>query len=82
MSGIESVSTSYPRTLREARRERRFSQVRLAAEMGSRQNYISDLERGARRPGPMTKAFLAHLLNYPLPIVESWWPVESEERAA
>lgn len=75
-------TTSYPRTLQEARRERRISQVRLAEKMGARQNHISDFERGARRPGPMTRAFLAHLLDYPKEVVDSWWPEPERERAA
>jgi transcriptional regulator with XRE-family HTH domain len=81
MSANEAQASSYPRTLREARRARRISQVRLAERMGCRQNYISDLERGARRPGPMFKAFAAEVLRYPPEVVESWF-AEVGERAA
>lgn len=73
MSEIQPPLVTQPRSLRAARRERGLTQEQLAADLGVRQGYISNVERGHKNPGPMFRHFLSHYFGLPVDVVAGWF---------
>ena len=46
----------------------------LAARLGSSRQSVSQWERGLHRPGGPTRILMSHVLDFPLEVVESWFP--------
>lgn len=81
MNEMTQPAVTQPRSLKAARRGRGLTQEKLAADLGVRQGYISNIERGHKNPGPMFRHFLSHYFGLPVDVVESWFPA-SERQAA
>lgn len=74
MNETKATSIKQPRSLRAARIDRGLTQEKLAAELGVRQGYISNVERGHKTPGPMFRHFLSHYFDLPVDVVATWFP--------
>lgn len=81
MNATKPRSTKQPRSLRDARRDRGLTQEKLAADLGVRQGYISNVERGHKNPGPMFRHFLSHYFALPVAVVASWFPAPQRKAA-
>ena len=73
MSEIKATNINQPRSLRAARLDRGLTQEKLAADLGVRQGYISNCERGHKNPGPMFRHFLSHYFGLPVDVVSGWF---------
>ncbi len=60
---MTAISTRLGATLRSARRERRWSQERLAEVSGLDRSYVGEIERGAVSPSLATLEKLAKALD-------------------
>ena len=73
MSATKAKKTTQPRSLREARQAKRLTQEQLAHELGTHQNYISDLERGVRFPAPVMRRLMALFFETHIDKINSWF---------
>lgn len=63
---MPSVPQQFGIQVRSLRKERGWSQERLAAESGKHPTYIGGIERGTRNPTITVAAEIAHALGVPL----------------
>ena len=66
--------TPVPLSLRDALNFRRMKAYQLAAKLGVTPSSVSSWETGRMRPRVPTQRLVAVILEYPVEIVESWFP--------
>ena len=63
---MQTVAELFGRTLREIRKEKGFSQERLAELTGVSANFVGEMERGLKAPGLVVIVRLSRALGVPL----------------